>query len=107
MNLTNYTDHPNNNSYTVFSFARMEQGEYFQSLLEKENIPFEYHFDDEGPVNKMLFGVHKQYFKKALNCNFLSYAKYRERFIPRWIGIIILMATLALISLAVYNFLIS
>lgn len=107
MNITNYDDHPNNNSYKVFSFANLEQGAYFQQLLEKENIPFEYFLDEEGRVKKMLFGVHKEHFKRALNCNFLSYAKYRERFIPRWIGVTILFVTLSIISLALYNFLTS
>lgn len=53
-NLTNYRDHPEDKDYIVFFHYNMEQANYFESLLKKEEIEYE-SFLEEGSKNLLCF----------------------------------------------------
>lgn len=108
MRWTNYFIHPGDNRYYVFAFRLDEHADDFQQRLNDAGIEHERH-QESSELNSMestkqgewLFGVHRQYFKQALDANHLVHAKYRDKFIPssglRW-GLLI--GTLAIILLA-------
>ena len=103
LNILNYSDHPNRIGFTVFKFHEKERANYFESLLKKDNIFYEF-IIEEAPNKTYLFGVKKGDFKKTMNANYLVSAKYRNKIIPntyfRW-GVIIfsiLMLILAIIG---------
>ena len=77
MKVINYNDHPSNTLYKVFDFLREDMANHFEKSIEHKNIPYEKHVDDEEVPVKYLYGIHNDYFKEALQCNFLTYAKYR------------------------------
>lgn len=105
INLTNYGDHPTNQLYTVYTFkaGKKEQGAYFATLLEENNIPYERDYDDETDIT--LFGVKKDYQKVALRMNFLAEAKFRKPFMPnkpfRWL---VVLVTVIAITLALFSY---
>lgn len=100
LNILNYSDHPTRIGYTVFRFHEKERSDYFEGLLKKETIGFEFSYEEEN--NLFLFGVKKGDFKKASNANFLVSAKFRNKIIPntyfRW-GIIIFAASMLLLAM--------
>jgi hypothetical protein len=101
MRWTNYFIHPGDNRYYVFSFGEEEHADAFQARLNNASTPFERHFEDE----EWLFGVHRDYFKKALNSNHLVYAQYRTKFIPvRGLRNAMLLITLGALILAIIGF---
>jgi len=105
LNLTNYYDHPGDNRYTVYRFFIEEHADYFQSLLEEQQIVFERHIEVDEGQDKILFGVNKRFGKQALNCNFMTHAKYRNPFIPNKVlkyGLVIF--TLAIIILGILGY---
>jgi hypothetical protein len=107
MRWTNYFTHPGDNRYHVFAFSEDEHADAFQKRLNEAGIEHERHLEllDNQPGrsdrSEWLFGVHRQYFKQALEANHLVHAQYRDKFIPsaglRW-GMLI--GTLAVILLA-------
>lgn len=104
-NITNYFDHPTRIGYTVFKFYEKQRAEYFEELLKKDNIWFEYSIEEDNTV--YLFGIKKGDFKKTMNANYLVSAKYRKKIIPniyfRW-GVIIIV--ISIITLAIIGALI-
>ncbi len=107
-NLTNYRDHPDNDSYKVFFHYNMDQANHFKSLLEKEGIQFESFLEEEEEKQVMLFGVHKRDFRKAMLQNDLSYAAFKKRFIPNsWLRNAILIVTIGLVLFALIGYIIS
>ena len=108
MRLTNYFIHPTDNRYYVFSFREEHHSVIFHKLLVVQDIPFEFHEDDELKYGaKYLFGVPRTNFKEALKQNHLLYADIRSPFIPnkyvRWIlffitAVFLLLAILGALS---------
>ena len=106
-NLTNYRDHPENKDYLVFFFYNMEQGYYFQHLLNQNSMEHEM-FIEEEEKPMMLFGVRKRHFKEVLELSNLSYAKYKKPFIGnKWIRFAVLGFTIAMVLIAIVGYLIS
>jgi hypothetical protein len=100
LNILNYSDHPTRIGYTVFRFHEKERSDYFEELLKKDAIRFEFSYEEEN--NLFLFGVKKGDFKKASHANFLVSGKFRNKIIPntyfRW-GIIIFAALMLLLAI--------
>lgn len=105
MRLTNYYEHPGDNRYYVFEFPTDDYANEFEALLVSRKVAFERHFDAEASRN-VLFGIHRDFFKDALWCNNILYAKHRKPFISnsvfRWF---VLLFTAGLITLAIVGYL--
>lgn len=99
-NLTNYRDHPENEDYKVFFHYNFEQAAYFESLLKEEGIEYESFLEKEAKREVMLFGIHKRDFRRALEKNDMSYAKFKKRFIPNTI----IRNTILIVTLAIFLF---
>ena len=105
MRWTNYFTHPGDNRYYVFAFGEELHANAFEKRLNDLGIDHERHLETaEGHStgrNEWLFGVHRDYFKKALEANHLVHAEFRDKFIPvsgvRWS---LLIGTLAVILFA-------
>jgi hypothetical protein len=107
-NLTNYRDHPDNDNYKVFFHYNMEQGKHFQSLLDKEQIAYEFFLEEESKQTIMLFAVHKRDFRNALLQNDLSYAAFKKRFIPNsLLRNAILIITISFVLFAIIGYFMS
>jgi hypothetical protein len=105
-NLTNYWDHPADNRYTVFRFFDEEHADHFESLLKADGIEYERHLDDEGEQAKYLFGISKQYQKRAIKANFLTHGVYRKPFIGNaWFKYTLLLITAMMILIAIVGYL--
>ncbi|MFN7014492.1 MAG: hypothetical protein ACK4ON_09515 [Bacteroidia bacterium] len=78
--LANYHTHPEHKDYTVFTFKNFEQGNYFESELIAQNIPYEKAIDEDEKV--MMFGIKSALFEQAQKINADSFAKYKKAFIP-------------------------
>lgn len=106
MRWTNYFIHPGDNRYYVFAFKEDEHADVFEIRLKDTDISYERHYEQDettnDPSGEWLFGVHRKYFKEALNANHLVHAEFRTKFIPvqglRWA---LLIGTLAAVMLAV------
>jgi hypothetical protein len=99
LNITNYSDHPTRIGYTVYRFFEKERADYFEELLKKDSIYFEYSIE-EHENTLYLFGVRKGDSQKTMNANYLVSAKYRNKIIPnayfRWSVILFFIGVLAL-----------
>ena len=86
LNVTNFQDHPTNNTYKVFHFIIKEQADYFIELLNENNISFE--SDEEFAKGNMtyLFGIHKSDLNKVMKLNYLALGKYRKPLIKNNVG---------------------
>ena len=97
LNITNYSDHPTRIGYTVYRFFEKERAAYFEELLTKDSIYFEYSIEESNNT-LYLFGVRKGDSKKAMNANYLVSARYRKKIIPnfyfRWGVILFFIITL-------------
>ena len=93
--ITNYSDHPTRIGHTVFKFRTKQRAEYFESLLKKDEIWYEYSDDEEDSL--YLFGVKKGDFKAAMNANYLVSAKFRNKIFPNKYFRIILFTIAAVI----------
>ncbi len=104
--LTNYKDHPTNNLYKVFFFSEKERADYFEALLQERGIEYETGEDTYRDTPLYLFGVHRSVFKEALNCNFLTIAKFRKPFFGTniWARLLIVVFCIALLSIAVIGY---
>jgi hypothetical protein len=100
MQLTNYYDHPDHQLYMVFQFYVELHANAFEDMLIEEGITYERHLDVEGPRPRHLFGIHKRFESRAMHCNNMIHARYREKFIPnawaRWIMLIVTFGAVAL-----------
>lgn len=103
LRITNYFVHPGDTRYMVFVFKQDIYADYFEDLLEEENITYERHLDEEE--TEILFGVHKRFQRKALNANFLTHAKFRKPFINNGlVKYLLLIITFGVIILAIVGY---
>ena len=101
VNLTNYHDHPTNIAYVVFFFNTKEVADTFEDLLLINAVDFERDQEDGG-MERHLFGIRKNEFELAERLNYDALGKHRKRFIPNWyLRMVILMFTLIVVALAV------
>lgn len=105
INLTNYNDHPTRKTYTVFHFFNQERANYFEELLQQEDIWFESEIETRPNKTIYFFGVKNGDLKKVERLNYLVSAKYRNRIIPnrpsRWF---LYLLTLLLFILALLGY---
>lgn len=100
----NFSGHPSNSRYTVFTFYRKDQADCFKTLLIENDIWFEEDIEEREYNNKYLFGVKNKDLKEARRLNYIAFGKFREPFIAnvyfRWFVIIlsILVMTIAIIG---------
>jgi hypothetical protein len=104
MRLTNYSLHPGDNRYYVFTFQKDEHASRFENSLSEDDIPYERNDND--------FGVPRTHFNEALKHNHLLYAHIREPFMAnkglRWsvlvfTGLMLLIAIVGALSTKVYG----
>ena len=97
----NYRKHPSDNKYTVFFFTTPEEGLYFEERLDEEAVVFEKDSEDTGEQVYYLYVIKNNYFKQALNANFLTKAKFRKPFLPKIVGVLLVLITFGLIVMAI------
>jgi hypothetical protein len=107
LDFTNYREHPSNKAYTVFFFKTLEQGDFFETLLQQHKLWFERFNEDELDNNrKVLFAVKNSDLKAITKLNNLAIGKYRKPFIPNklfaWAMIVF---STVVISLAILGYL--
>tara|TARA_R110001592_G_scaffold88299_16_gene260098 strand:- start:1154 stop:1489 length:336 start_codon:yes stop_codon:yes gene_type:complete len=78
INITNYNEHPTRKSYTIFHFFIQERANYFQELLEEQNIWFESEIEEQPQKIIYFFGIKNVDLKKVEKINYLVSAKYRK-----------------------------
>jgi hypothetical protein len=101
-NITNYFDHPTRPGYTVFKFYDKQRSNYFEELLNDQNIWYELSSEEGENKNVYLFGIRKGDEKKALKANYLVSGKYRKPTIANlYIRLIIFTISLTVIVLAI------
>lgn len=102
-NITNYFEHPTRPGYYIFKFYEKKRADYFEELLNNQNIWYESSFDDEQKPT-YLYGIKLNDYKKAQNANYLVSAKFRKKTISnRYIQIVIYIVTFSIIALAIYG----
>lgn len=79
LGLVNYVKHPENPNYIVFRFADAGRANSFETELNNLKIWFE-KSEDQGKY--ILFGIHKNDFKKVEGINYKVEAKHKKPFIP-------------------------
>lgn len=101
---TNYYDHPTNKRYKVFHFRKKEMADFFQQLLEKENIPFER--DDGDPGEEViLFGIKKEFYERTVKLNFLAWGKHRKPLIRnKAAGWMLILICFTIIGIAIWRY---
>lgn len=100
LGLVNYIRHPDNSNYIVYRFADEDRAIAFEEELIAQKIWYEKGDEMKRTRKFILFGVHKNDFKKVQEINFAVEAKYKKPFIPfaafRWglilfsIGVVVL-----------------
>lgn len=101
---TNYFEHPSDNRYLIFAYKEKLHADFFEKLLDEEKIEYERYFEEED--QEFLFGIAKRYQDKAINCNFLTHAKYRNPMIrSSFLKYALLIITFGIISIALIGYL--
>lgn len=104
INLTNSFDHPSRPGHTIFKFYTKERADFFEKLLNEDNLFFETEIVEEEYRTVYFFGIKNRDRKIVMQKNYLVSAKYRKPTIPntyaRWAIIIfaIFITTLAIVS---------
>ena len=100
-NITNYFEHPTRPGYYVFRFREKKRSDYFEELLKKDNVWYEFSVDeDENEL--FLFGVKLNDYEKVQKFNYLVSAKYRKKTIPsKYIRMVIYIVALGVLTLAI------
>ena len=101
-NLTNYREHPEDKSYWIFFYYKMEQADYFEACLIEERIKYESFLEEETKRPVKLFAIHKHDFERANRLNEKSYAEYKTKFIPNKglrYGLLIFVVALVIFAL--------
>jgi hypothetical protein len=100
LDFTNWREHPSDNRYTVFFFKTENESHFFQALLEKNKIWFEYSYDADETNYNYFFAVNKGNEKEVIKLNHLSVGEFRKPFIQsnllRYALVIFMIATLGL-----------
>lgn len=80
--LVNFRDHPTNKEYRVFNFNTKEQAELFEQFLNEKKVWFERDEEEHEEDIIYLFGVHQKDYDRAMEANYMAYAKTRKPMIP-------------------------
>ena len=80
LRIRNFHLHPDNKKYWVFFFSDPNMAGYFEELLHENTIEFEKD-NGEDLVKRVLFGIHRKDFDRALILNNSAIGKFRKPFI--------------------------
>ncbi|MCB0401828.1 MAG: hypothetical protein KDD41_07075 [Flavobacteriales bacterium] len=99
-NITNYSEHPTRPGYYVFRFYQKDRSDFFEELLNKEGVWYEFFVDEEEKIT-YLYGIKLKDYKKAVQANYMVSARFRNKTVSnpyaRWviyavtIGVLVLM----------------
>ncbi len=99
----NIQDHPTNRNKKVFFFKDGAQADYFEQLINEQQIIYEKQIDKEGD-HTIYFGIKTSDFKAVKKLNYLTIGHFRKPFIAdtffRYllISISLIILTLAIIG---------
>lgn len=101
--LTNWRTHPTARGIEVFFFKSVEQGDYFEQLLNENEIWYEKDVDTEQDHSrKVMFAVRSNDVKHVKPLNNMAIGKYRKRFIPfKGLRIILFVFLLIMLTLLI------
>ncbi len=108
--LTNWRQHPTNKRYQVFFYKTIEEGRYFELLLNEHKIDFEAHIEDEntGGKYRVFYAVHVNDMETCKYLNNLVIGKFREPFIPfKWLRIFLITVSIIVLILAIIGYIVS
>ena len=107
MILVNIKDHPTNQRIRVFFYKDQEQADYFEQLLQKDQLYYEKQVDTEGDQT-IYFGVKTSDFEKVKKLNYLTIGNFRKPFIPdKSFRLILIVISMFVLGLAIAGALIS
>ena len=105
LNITNYNEHPTRKAYTIFHFFTIERANYFEELLNEQQIWYESDIDEKKSKTTYFYGVKNSDFKKVQQLNYLVSAKFRKPTIPhKGLRIIIYLVSALLLTLAIIGY---
>jgi len=107
--LTNYRDHPSNNLYKVFFFNDEQRAKHFENLLNEKKIPYESDTEEYKDAPLYLYGISKTHLSEALDCNFLTMAKFRKPLLGanKWFRYGLVIFSIVLLAIAVTGYILS
>lgn len=82
LGLVNYVRHPENSNYVVFRFTDPNRASSFEQELTSNGIWFEKGEEERRQKTIVLFGIHKQDYKKCERINFTVEAMHKKPMIP-------------------------
>lgn len=82
LGFVNYVRHPTNPSYIVYRFADGERAESFEAELKEARIWYEKNKRVKPQRTYILFGIHKNDFKRTEKMNYRVEATHKKPFIP-------------------------
>lgn len=104
-NITNWREHPTQRQYRVFFFHSFEEGEFFESMLQKHEIWYEKSEDDTVDRKKVMFAIHNHDMKEARHFNNLTIGKYRKPFIAnRMLRFVVVFIVLLFLVLGILGY---
>jgi len=120
LGLVNFKDHPSDNRYKIFNFNTKAEADFFEELLNKDNINFEkdeeeldslstLHFTVRHEVEKKgimyLYAVGQRDLPKVHKMNYLVNAKFRHNMIKNsFLRYTLVLFFLALVGFAIFGY---
>lgn len=104
LGLVNYVQHPQNPNYIVYRFSDPKRAASFEDELISAKIWFEKGEEERRNGLVILYGIHKNDYKKTTRINYLVEAQHKKPLIPwrglRYASVIVMLGliTLALIG---------
>lgn len=82
LGFVNYVKHPTNPDYVVYRFGDAARAASFEEALNEAGIFFEKGEEERRTTTFILFGIHKNDYKKTVKINFLVEAKHKKPLLP-------------------------
>ncbi|HBH07507.1 MAG TPA: hypothetical protein DDX92_12990 [Flavobacteriales bacterium] len=102
--LTNWREHPTNKSYYIFFFKTIEEGKFFENLLQEHKINYESLVSDDTRYSSYV-AVHRHSLQQSIKLNNLTIGTFRKPFIPnRSIGYVFIAISAFIIALAIIGY---
>lgn len=104
-NITNYSEHPTRPGYFVFRFYQKERSDFFEELLNKEQVWFESYIDEDGKIT-YLYGIKLKDYQKAVQANYMVSARFRNKTVSnRYVRWVIYAVTIGILTLMIISIL--
>jgi len=101
LKLINFQDHPSNRNKKVFYFRNEIHGNYFEELLNQNNIWFEKQIDSEGD-QRIYYGIKLKDFKTVKQLNYLTIGKFRNKFIAdKYLRVFVIGISILIMGIAI------